>query len=186
MVVPDVAEQLPGRGMWVTADRVLLERAVEKKLFPRAAQQQVEVPADLPLVTERAVEKRVLEFLGLLRRTNAVIAGFDKVEAALAGGRVAAVLTAADASPNARAKGSGFAKSLPHVTWLTVAEMSLALGRENVVHAALTPGTLTERFLREARRLHGLRGVSAPDISDPVRPDPAPDGARIAHATGLS
>lgn len=186
VVVPDVAEQLPGRGMWVTAERAPLERAVEKNLFSRAAQQQVEVPADLLLVTERAVEKRTLELLGLLRRTNAVVAGFDKVEAALAAGRAAAVLTAADASPNAQAKGVGFAKAMPHITWLTVAEMSLALGRENVVHAALTPGTLTERFLREARRLRGLRGVSAPDIIDPVRPDPAPDGARIAHATGLS
>lgn len=186
VVVPDVAEQLPGRGMWVTADRALLALAVEKNYFSRAAQQKVDVPADLAIATERAVEKRVHELFGLLRRANAAVAGFDKVEAAMFKGRLAAVLTASDASANAHAKGAGFAKSLPHITWLSVAEMSFALGRENVVHAALIPGTLTERFLREARRLRGLRGVSAPDISDPVRPEPAPDGALTAYATGLS
>ena len=162
---------------------------VLRRIMRRAIQQGRSIGLEPPFFadfTERAVEKRTLELLGLLRRTNAVVAGFDKVEAALAAGRAAAVLTAADASPNAQAKGVGFAKAMPHITWLTVAEMSLALGRENVVHAALTPGTLTERFLREARRLRGLRGVSAPDIIDPVRPDPAPDGARIAHASGLS
>ncbi|MFM2129832.1 MAG: hypothetical protein RL477_1378, partial [Pseudomonadota bacterium] len=126
-VVPDVAEQLPGRGMWVTAERAVLARAVEKNFFGRAAQRTVEVPVELPLITERAVEKRALELLGLLRRTNAVVAGFDKVEAALAAGQVAVVLTAADASANAHAKGAGFAKALPHITWLGVAEMSLAL-----------------------------------------------------------
>ncbi len=184
--MPDVAEQLPGRGMWVTADRALLARAVDKNYFSRAAQQKIDVPADLAVVTERAVEKRALELLGLLRRANGIVAGFDKVEAAMAKGRVAAVLTASDASANAHAKGAGFARALPHINWLSVAEMSFALGRENVVHASLVPGTLTERFLREARRLRGLRSVSAPDISDPVRPEPAPSGALTAHATGLS
>lgn len=184
LVVVDVAERLPGRGMWVTADRALLARALEKNFFSRAAQQAVRAPDDLAATTERAIEQRCLELLGLLRRSGAVTMGFDNVDKAFAG-NIAAILTAADASANAMAKGVGFARQLPHVHWLSVAEMSLALGRENVVHAALAPGTLTERFLREARRLRGLRGVSAPGISDPVRTESAPAGARTAHATGL-
>ena len=169
VVVPDVAERLPGRGMWVAAERSLLEEAVERNAFSRAARQSVRVPPTLVADTERAVANRALDLLGLARRSNRIALGFDAVREAVRNNAAAVVLTATDASSNAHAKGVEFSAERPHIVVLSVAEMSLALGRENVVHAALAPGQLTERFLREALRLRGLRGPSASaEPSDPV------------------
>lgn len=173
VVVPDVAERLPGRGMWVAAERALLEQAVERNAFSRAARQSVQVPSTLVADSERAVALRALELLGLARRSNTIALGFDAVREAVRNNAAAVVITAADASANALAKGVEFSGARPHIVTFSVAEMSLALGRENVVHAALAPGQLTERFLREALRLRGLRGPSArvlpvAEPSDPV------------------
>lgn len=158
-VVPDVAGRLPGRGLWVTAGRGLVDQAVAKKLFARAARRQVRAPQDLAAQTEAALAQRCGEFLGLARRAGEVYTGFDAVAAALASGKVAVLVTAADAGAHGREKLGGKARGLPAVDWLAAEELSLALGRENVVHAALAPGGLGERFLREARRLRGFRGV---------------------------
>lgn len=168
-MVPDVAERLPGRGMWVAAERALLDEAIERNAFSRAAKQSVQVPATLAAETERLVAARVFDMLGLARKSSNIVLGFDQVRETVNAHRAAVVITASDASNNAQLKGTEFARAFPHVTWFSIEEMSLALGRENVVHAALAPGPLTERFLREAQRLRGLRGPSAPaEPSDPV------------------
>lgn len=188
-VVPDIAERLPGRGIWVGAQRDLLEQAIARGSFARGAKRAVRVPTDLVECTGRALAQYALELLGLLRRTGAVVTGFDQVRDLVNKSGAAVVLTAGDAAANALAKGTGFARDVPHVTWLTVDEMSLALGRGNVVHAGLSPASLTDRFLREALRLRGLRGASAlttsRQISDSVGSNRGAPSALISRPAGL-
>ncbi len=155
--VPDVAERLPGRGMWVGARRDLVEQAVRRKAFSRSAKEPVAAGPDLPDQVERLLMARCCEVLGLCRRAGLAVAGHDKVSEWLGYGRASVLLQASDGSPQGRSRLAAKAADLPVVTVLTREELGLALGRENVVHAALSPGGLTSSFLVEAQRLSGFR-----------------------------
>ena len=161
-IVPDIEGRLPGRGMWVKADRSVLAKAVAKNAFARAARAPVTVDRDLPERVEGRLVARMLGDLGLARKSGALVFGFDNVARALGERNPPAVLVeAADGSPEGRRKLQNAATSqglkLAVIDCLTRAEMHLALGRENVIHAALKPGRLADRLIVEAARLQGFR-----------------------------
>lgn len=156
-LTPDLAERLPGRGVWLTADRALVETAVKKRLFSRGFRQPVETPADLAERLEALAAKRAVEALSLARKAGAAIAGFDKVRARLREGPVGALLAARDGAEDGRRKLAGLRAEAPLIEAFTADEMGFAFGRDSVIHAALEPGGAANRLLREARRLDGLR-----------------------------
>jgi len=156
-VVPDVAGKLPGRGLWVKAERAALAAAVAKNLFAKAARRQVEVPADLADRTAALLSQRCLDLVGLARRAGDAVCGFDKVRDALRNGRVGILLAAADGAADGRGKLQALAGERPTLALFSGAELSASLGRENVVHAAVAPGRLAERLSVESARLAGLR-----------------------------
>ena len=156
LVVPDVLEKLPGRGIWVSADRSALETAVKKKAFARAARQPVELPDDLVGILEGAVARHVVELLGLARKSGDAVAGYEKVKDWLDKERATVLIQASDGSGRGKSK-----LSTPHygkfIGWLTMAEIGQAFGRQQAVHAALAAGGLAKRVVEEAQRLKGLR-----------------------------
>ena len=159
-IVPDVAAKLPGRGIWVSSSRDTLERALAKGHFSRAARTPVSVSANLPTQVEALLVARMSGDLGLARRAGEIVLGFEAVGKALAGPRPPAVLVeASDGASDGRRKLSALVreKTPAIIDCLTVAELSLALGRGNVVHAALKSGRLSERLLQDAGRLCGFR-----------------------------
>ena len=161
-VVPDVAAKLPGRGLWVEADRAAITMAVTKKLFSKAAKANVNAAADLPERTEKALVTRILGDLGLAKRSGALTLGFDNVLRALEGMKPPKLLIEAfDGSRDGKRKLYAAAHRLELncvvIESLTSAELGLALGRENVIHAAVQPGGLTERLTLDAERLAGFR-----------------------------
>jgi len=170
-LVPDVAATLPGRGMWVTSDRSILEHAIAKGHFPKAAGAPVAVAADVPALVERLLVARLASNLGLARRAGQLVLGFDAVARTLAGsGQVAILIEASDGAPDGRRKLLALAKETPPtvIDCLTGTELSLALGRENVVHAALKSGRFSERLLADASRLNGFR-PARPRVEMPER-----------------
>lgn len=158
---PDVAERLPGRGLWTLARRDIVARAVKKRLFGRAARATVGVDDDLDRRVEELLVRRAIDLLGLTRRAGLAVCGFAKVEAALNAGRVAVLIAAADGSADGRGKLKARAPGLPLVQALTAAELGTAFGRESAVHAVLKAGPLAESFLAVAGRLAGFRGASS-------------------------
>lgn len=174
-VTPDVAAKLPGRGMWVSAERELLERAIAKNHFSKAAKVNVTAPADLADLVERQIVQRMLGDLGMARRSGALVAGFDNVVRALEGRQPPSLLVeASDGAADGRRKlvGIALAKGAKPaiLDCLSSAELSLALGRENVIHAALKAGPLAERLIFEAARLSGFRPLKNADAgSSPAR-----------------
>src|ERR1700761_1550271 len=161
-VVPDVAAKLPGRGLWVAATRAAVKTAVEKKLFSRAAKAQVTADADLGARAEKALVTRMLGDLGIARRSGAAVLGFDNVLRQLEGPKPPKVLIEAfDGSPDGKRKLYAAAHRLGLscvvIESLTSAELGLALGRENVIHAAVQPGGLADRLILDAERLSGFR-----------------------------
>jgi len=156
-VVPDVAGKLPGRGLWVKAERAALTHAAAKNLFAKAARQSVAVPDDLVDRTAALLAQRCLDLIGLARRAGQAVCGFEKVRDALRQDRAGVVLAAADGADDGRGKLKALAGERTVVALFTAAELSAAFGRENVVHAALAPGRLAERLIAESARLAGLR-----------------------------
>jgi len=156
-VVPDLAAKLPGRGIWVAAERAALERAVKKKLFSRAAKRQVAVPPDLADTVEAGLARRVTDTLSLARKAGEAIAGYEKVRAALDQGWARALLQAADGSPRGKTKLRLAPEDGPTIGCLSAGELGLSFGRDHVIHAALGGGGLTTRLISDAARLAGLR-----------------------------
>lgn len=167
-VHPDVAERLPGRGLWTLARRDIVARAVKKRLFGRAARAAVGVDEDLDQRVEALLARRAIDLIGLARRAGLAVCGFAKVEAALAAGRVAVLIAASDGSTDGRGKLRMRAPRLPLVETLTSAELGSAFGREGAVHAVLGPGPLAEAFLAAAGRLAGFRSTLADAGEDGV------------------
>ena len=168
IVVPDLDRRLPGRGVWIGCDRGLVERAVATKVFAKSLKTKAEAPLDLAERVDALIVKRLSATLSLANKAGLAVAGFEKVFAVLEKGPVAAVLHGADAAPDGRSKIDRKYKAIqgsrgvsaPIVDVLTIAQMSLAIGRGSVVHAALTPGGLSDRFLEEAERLSRYRAFA--------------------------
>lgn len=160
-IVPDLERRLPGRGVWLTGRRDIVEKAIQSKAFAKSLKAAVVVPADLAQRVEALLRRRVADALSLANKAGLVVSGFQQIEAAIEKGAVAAVLHGSDAAADGKGKLDRKFKAIqgsldrpaPLLELLSTAEMSLAMGRTNVVHAALIPGGLTERLLREAERL---------------------------------
>ncbi|MFC0633904.1 RNA-binding protein [Brevundimonas balnearis] len=165
-VVPDLARNLPGRGLWVAADRASVSEAAAKNLFARAAKAPLRAPSDLADLVERLLVRRVLDQLGLARREGVLISGFDSCADAIRGGRVAWMIEAADGSADGRDKLLRLARHQTPVPPVCGAfgadDLGLALGLENAIHAVLLKGGRAERWGQEVRRLAGFRPI-APD-----------------------
>ncbi len=161
IVTPDFAERLPGRGVWVTAERALLQKAVKRNLFARGFKTPATAPEGLVEIVEAGLARRVVEALGLARKAGLATSGFEKVKARLKSGPVAVLIEASDGSEQGRAKLRPMAGSAPVVACLTAAELGLAFGREFVIHGVLDAGGAAERVLRESRRLSGFRQTQA-------------------------
>jgi predicted RNA-binding protein YlxR (DUF448 family) len=160
-VVPDLARKLPGRGLWVAADRVSVETAARKGLFSKAARKRLSAPADLAARVEALLAARLLASLGLARKAGLMVMGFEKVREALAGGRVVCLIEARDGAEDGRGKLLALMRAIPKPPILLGVfdgmELSLALGAENVIHSALLAGRGADRWTRDIERLAGFR-----------------------------
>ena len=155
-IVPDIAGKLPGRGIYVAADRAALDTAVQKKLFARGAKQPVQVPDGLVDEVEKQLARRVVDLIALSRKSGSALAGYEKVKNMLQMEEAQALIQASDGSGRGKSK-----LSTPHfgsyIGWLTADELGLAFGRQTVIHGALASGGLTQRVVEEANRLRGVR-----------------------------
>jgi predicted RNA-binding protein YlxR (DUF448 family) len=160
-VVPDLARKLPGRGFWVAAKREAVETAARKGLFARAAKARLTAAPDLADQVERLLAGRLLSGLGLARRAGDLILGFEKVLAAVAGGRAAWLVEASDGADDGRRKLLAAARKAPVqprlLATFSSAELSLALGAPNVIHTAFLAGRGAERWTLDVERLAGFR-----------------------------
>jgi len=161
VVVPDLARKLPGRGLWVAADRTSVETVVKKNAFSRAAKEKLSVPANLADQVERLLARRLLDGLGLARRAGDLTSGFEKVQSALRAGKVAWLVEASDGADDGRTKLLNLARHLePRPGLIGVfnsAELGLALGGENVIHSAFLAGRGADRWGLDVLRLAGFR-----------------------------
>jgi predicted RNA-binding protein YlxR (DUF448 family) len=180
-VVPDVKARLPGRGAWVTATRAALAEAVKRKLFARAFKREVTAGTDLPDLVERLFEAQAGAALSFANKAGAVITGFAKVESAVERSEIAGLIHASDAgedgvrklSQGLRRRFGEAAEATPRVKLFTSLQLDLALGRMNVIHAALLAGGPSANFLARCTALEVFRtgsvtgGVLPASVNEP-------------------
>jgi predicted RNA-binding protein YlxR (DUF448 family) len=165
-VVPDLRRRLPGRGVWVTATRAAVAQAVKRRAFARGFKADVGVAPGLADEVERLLERSALDALSIVRKAGRAALGFAQVERALASEPVVALLHAADAGREgvrklaaARSRLGEKAEDVPVMDRFTAAQLDLAFGRPNVVHAALLAGSASDGFLARYRNLERFRAI---------------------------
>ena len=162
-VVADLKRKLPGRGLWVTAEKAALKDAIARKVFARGFKREIRVPPELLEQTELLMVRSALDALAIAGKAGLVAPGFAKAEAAIARDTILGLLHASDASADGVAKLAGAlrrrpdAEDLAVIKAFTTAQLDLALGRSNVVHAALLAGPPNDTFLARFARLERFR-----------------------------
>jgi predicted RNA-binding protein YlxR (DUF448 family) len=162
-IVPDLKRKLPGRGLWVGASRRMVAEAVRRHHYSRGFKRDVRVAATLPADTEALLERSCSEALAMAAKAGQIVSGYAKVEGLLEQGRAEALIHASDGAADGirkldaiagqRSRNIGDSHRLPIVTALTSAQLDLALGRSNVIHAALLAGPASKTFLSRCQIL---------------------------------
>jgi predicted RNA-binding protein YlxR (DUF448 family) len=166
-VVPDLKRKLPGRGLWVSASRRTVAEAVRRNHFSKGFKRDIRAAATLPADTEALLVRSATEALAMVAKASQVVSGFSKVEGTLREGQAQALIHASDGAADgirkldaiARQKygnpdeSQEFRTEFPIVNVLTSAELDLALGRSNVIHAALLAGPASKTFLSRCQIL---------------------------------
>ena len=162
-VIPDLKRKLPGRGLWVSASRRTVAEAVRRHQFSKGFKRDVRAAATLPADTEVLLVRSATEALAMAAKAGQVVSGFAKVEGLLEQGKAEALIHAwdgaadgirkLDAIAGQRSRNIGDSPDLAIVTVLTSAELDLALGRSNVIHAALLAGPASRTFLSRCQTL---------------------------------
>jgi len=170
-VIADLKRKLPGRGLWVSASRRAVAEAVRRHQFGRGFKQDVRVAPTLATDTESLLVRGAVEALAMAAKAGRVVSGFGKVETALQGrqDRIRALIHASDGAIDGIRKLDALARQnrgntaetreTPIVTALTSAELDLALGRANVIHAALLAGPASRTFLSRSQTLVRYRSA---------------------------
>ncbi len=167
VLVPDTDAKAEGRGVWISLGVRNVAEAVKKKAFAKSLKTAVTVPDDLPALTQLRLEQRFVSSLQMARKAGQLLTGAMKVKAALETGEAIALLSATDAADDGRKKLLATLKAAdkaaqeqgletadrPHFELLDSAQLGLALGIENVIHAAPTQGAAGEAAVKRAERL---------------------------------
>lgn len=168
-VVPDLKRKLPGRGLWISASRASLGEALRRGTFGKGFKREVRVSPTFAEDTERLMVTAAIEALAITAKAGQTVSGFAKVENALKRGDATALIHAADGARDGIRKLDGLIArtpltlsggqqgDFPVVMALTSAELDLALGRANVIHAALLAGPAGKTFLSRCHALARFR-----------------------------
>jgi predicted RNA-binding protein YlxR (DUF448 family) len=166
-VVPDLKRKLPGRGLWLSASHATVSEAVKRKVFSRGFKREVRVSPTLADETERLLVRAVIEALAMAAKAGQVVSGFTKAEDAIGQRDMVALLHASDgaadgirkldakldAQTRQTAENTGKSHDVPVIAALTSEELDLALGRSNVIHAAVLAGPAGKTFLSRSQIL---------------------------------
>jgi predicted RNA-binding protein YlxR (DUF448 family) len=174
-VTPDIHSRLPGRGVWVTAEKSAVQEAVKRKGFQRAFKaSQISVSGRLADEVEELLKRHAIERLSIVKKAGQILTGFTKVYEGLNQKAVIALVHAQEAAEDGRNKlwkkfaaVCGAQEHIAAINCLTSAEIGLATGGSNVIHAGLKEGGAAREFLKAIERFQHYRTVG--NGIDPLR-----------------
>lgn len=166
LVVADIYGKLPGRGAWIDATRLAVDKAVKSGAFARAAKRKVTVPDNFADTIEAGLSARVLGLFGMAKRAGQLESGFENVRSCARAGEIGVRIEASDGQPDGRSKIRVVVKaivkelevSMPTlIGCFTSTELGKVVGRDNMVHACVHKGKMAEVITHEIERLAGFR-----------------------------
>ncbi len=167
-VVPDIRCKLPGRGVWTQLSAEVVRRAADKRAFAQAFRAPADAPPTLPADVDGLLERDALQSLSMANKAGLVVAGAFKVDSAIRNGDAAALIQASDGASDGVQKRAqalharfGTTGAIAWINLFSSTQLGLALGKANVVHAALKSGAATSAFLSRAERLRRYRTSEA-------------------------
>jgi predicted RNA-binding protein YlxR (DUF448 family) len=168
-VAPDLRRKLPGRGVWTKLSAAVVDEAARKQAFSRGFRTKAAAPLDLARIVDMLLERDALQFLSIVNKAGLIVTGAAKVEATIRGGDVLALIHARDGAPDGTAKLERIARgrfgaqadAVARINLFSSSQLDLALGRTNVIHAALGAGEASAAFLFRVRRLAEYRSNGA-------------------------
>lgn len=164
-LVPDIAEKLPGRGVWVLSDRSSLEQAISNGGFKRGLKTNIKVDAEVVDLTIKLLRQRVLSLMTMALKGGRIYLGFDQVKSAAQTEILGWRVEASDGAAGGRGKIRVLTKAVsqemgriptPVIGCFTGVELGQALGREAIVHAAIKAGPMAKPFKHAVKRLSGF------------------------------
>jgi predicted RNA-binding protein YlxR (DUF448 family) len=161
IIVPDIDGRLPGRGLWLRAQREIIDAACDGRHFAKAARASVQTEAGLADRVEDLLSRRCLNIVGLARRSSDAVAGFEKVKALLKSRKSAVLFIANDGGNDGRRKILSVGGNVAVIDLFSSTELGHVFGREKTVFAAVVEGGLADLLVREAGRLKGFRSAGA-------------------------
>ncbi len=175
-VWPDLQEKMPGRGLWLSCDAAVLTAAIQKNSFAKAAKAPVRAAPDIVQRVRQQLLQRLAQYLGLAKRSGAVIQGFAQVEPAARNGQLAVLFIARDAGADGPAKLRNKIAAAQVITALTSTELGQALGAEQLVYVGVQAQPLVPQILQAAARFSAF--IAQENIA------PAASLAQIGAASG--
>ena len=186
-MTPDIARKLPGRGVWVSADRKSLEKTIALKSFSRGFKTKAQIDGNLVTLTESLLARRVLGLITMARKAGVMAMGFDQVQSMAREAAIAFRIEAKDGSKDGRSKIRTLSKAMNReqdladpivIGCFTAQDIGNALARDSIVHAAIKPSKLAKTLAIEAKRLSGFR-----DLIPAEWPDIAHEPVSYTHLT---
>ncbi|MCI0467896.1 MAG: RNA-binding protein [Beijerinckiaceae bacterium] len=167
-VVADLKQKLPGRGVWILGHADLVEKAVKSQAFCRGFKAKVNASPHLAAEVDAQMTRDCLQALSLANKAGQVISGFAKAADAIASGAVSGLIHAESCGADGirkleqgmRRRYGGDQRERPQIGLFRSGQLDLALGRTNVIHAALVEGAASQGFLDCCRRLSLYRTAS--------------------------
>lgn len=158
-IVADLTQKLPGVFLWVKADHAVLKKAIWRNTFAAKTRQNVKIPENLMESIESGLFRLAMQTLSLAKRAGELRFGFSKVDEVLRSHTAAVYVVASDAKENGREKLERLAlhENLPVIEEWSSAQLSAAIGEENVIHMVLAEGGLTQKLLEILTKLKAVK-----------------------------
>lgn len=134
---PDFNKKLPGKGIYVTNNRISLETALAKKLFNKVTRHNLKIDDDFVNIVENIIKTQALNSLNIARKAGALVAGFEKVKEEIKKNKVEFIIEALDAGKDGKEKIAFLAKSVEIFNLFSIDELDITLNKENTVHIAI-------------------------------------------------
>lgn len=143
-LLPDFNKKLPGKGMYITCNRLTLEKALNKKVFHRVSRHNLKIDENFIETVEKLLKQKALESLNLARKGGALITGFDKLKEAVQKKKVDFIIEAWNAGSVGKEKVAFLAKSIEIFNLFSIEELDMALNKENTVNVAVLKSDISQ------------------------------------------
>jgi hypothetical protein len=151
-LLPDFNKKLPAKGMYITCNRFMLEKAIEKKLFHKVSRHNLRISEDFVDNVEMLIKQKALNSINLARKSGGVICGFEKVKEAVKKNSVKFIIEATDAGRDGKEKVAFFAKSIEIFNLFSIDELDVALNKENTVHVGVLKNSMSDTLYQDLKK----------------------------------